>query len=209
MGMRLQYVSIPDSSVERLRREPDLAPSLFTEELLSAAPAGLLERMQKQLSAMGLGNAFPRLVRDDDDDRRGSSNAGHSATRPDAVRGGLEKAWHGLHFVFTGRADEAPAPFGYLLSGGEEMGEDLGYGPARYLTLAEVGRFRDVLLAIGEQEFDRRFDLAALEQNDIYPGCWDEDRDELLEEYTEYFDLLKAELGRTVDAGEGLLILLE
>lgn len=209
MGMRLQYVSIPNASVERLRSDPDLAPSLFTEEMLAAAPPGLLQQMQKQLSAMGLGNAFPRLARNDADDQRGSSDAGSSAARPDAVRGGLEKAWHGLHFVFTGRADEAPAPFGYLLSGGEEMGEDLGYGPARYLTHAEVGRFRDVLLAINEQELDRRFDLAALEQNDIYPGCWDEDRDELLEEYTEYFAQLKADLGRTIDSGEGLLIVIE
>jgi hypothetical protein len=134
------------------------------------------------------------------------SGAGAPAANAPAIHGDLEKTWHGLHFVFTGVADEAAAPFGYLLSGGEEVGDDLGYGPARYLTPAEVREFRDALNTISDQEFDRRFDLAAMERFDIYPGIWDEDRVDLLEEYTDCFVMLKDDLDAIVKAGDGMLI---
>lgn len=122
------------------------------------------------------------------------------------VRGELEKAWHGLHYVFTGRVDEAPPPLGFLLSGGSEVGEDLGYGPARVLSPRETIAFRDALAAISDAEFDRRFDVAALERAGIYPNCWDEDRGDLLDEYQTYFRQLRSDLDRVVAAADGLLI---
>jgi hypothetical protein len=36
----------------------------------------------------------------------------------------LDKAWHGLHFLFTGEAEGGEEPGCYLLEGGEEIGED-------------------------------------------------------------------------------------
>ena len=38
----------------------------------------------------------------------------------------LEKAWHGLHFLLTGSAGESCVPLGFLLEGGQEVGEDDG-----------------------------------------------------------------------------------
>ena len=35
----------------------------------------------------------------------------------------LHKAWHAIHFLLTGSADEAPLPEGYLLDGGQELGD--------------------------------------------------------------------------------------
>jgi hypothetical protein len=205
--MRLQYVSVPGSMAGRLRADASLAPSILMGPMLAAFQPRDLARIQKtiekKMAGFGMPPPFPRLVRFEEMD--GGAD-GQSAVRPDAVRGELEKAWHGLHLVLTGRADEAPPPLGYLLSGGEEVGEDLGYGAARLLMPPEVQAFRDALKMISEAEFDARFDLGALERNDVYPHIWDEDRDELLEEYQMYFEQLKNDLDQTAAAGEGLLI---
>jgi hypothetical protein len=208
MGMRLQYVSIPDSAIDRLRAEPELAGSTLMGAEVAAIPSELMAKIQKKMQAFGMGGIFPRIAKFDDagdaDDAGGGEPSGISG--PNAVRGHLEKSWHGLHFIFTGTAEEAPPPLGYLLSGGEEVGEDLGYGSARAIRSTEVVAFRDSLHKISEAEFDRRFDLRALENNDIYPGIWDEDRDELLEEYQMYFEQLKTDLDKIVAAGHALLI---
>jgi hypothetical protein len=42
----------------------------------------------------------------------------------------LQKSWHILHYLFTGSLDDARSPGAALLSG-EELGEDIGYGPVR------------------------------------------------------------------------------
>lgn len=213
MGMRLCYVSVPHSAIGQLRSDPNLAPSLLVERALggmaAAAPAGFQEALRKQLGSVGLGGLFPRLMRGNDDEGGSGDSPGQSLLRPDAVRGELEKSWHALHFMFSGKADDAPPPLGLLCTGGEEVSDDLGYGPARYLSPPEVVAFRDVLRAIDDAEFDRRFDLAAFERNDLYPNIWDEDRDDLLEEYRTYFEQLCNDLDATVAAGEGLLIGIE
>ncbi len=207
MGMRLQYVSVPDSAAGRLRSDPDLAPSLLMDDGFDKMPPALAKQLEAQMAAMGLGGKFPRLVRgDSDSDDRGDRSAGAGVVRSDAVRGELEKSWHGLHFVLTGRADDAPAPLGYLLSGGEEVGEDLGYGSARFLNSSQVKALRDALRPFDEAEFDRRFDVKAMERAQLYPNCWDEDRDDLLEEFDSYLRELQRDLDATVAAGEGLLI---
>src|SRR5262249_37024227 len=50
----------------------------------------------------------------------------------------LEKSWHGLHFVLTGSNDGDRMPLAFLLCGGQEVGEDLGYGPAHLLSPAQT-----------------------------------------------------------------------
>lgn len=53
----------------------------------------------------------------------------------------LDKSWHGLHFLFTGTAWEGEEPACFLVLGGEGIGNDVGYGPARVLMPDDVGRF--------------------------------------------------------------------
>jgi hypothetical protein len=82
----------------------------------------------------------------------------------------LDKAWHGLHFLLTGSADEVDGPAGYLLSGGEELddGED-GDPAARLLDAARVRDFAAFLGALGDDEVARRFDPARMTALGIYP----------------------------------------
>jgi hypothetical protein len=45
----------------------------------------------------------------------------------------LQKSWHMLHYLFTGSIDDMRSPAAALLSG-EELGEDIGYGPVRCMA---------------------------------------------------------------------------
>jgi len=84
----------------------------------------------------------------------------------------IEKAWHGLHFVLCGVAEEAPPPLGNAVLGGEPLGGDMGYGPCRFLTPEQVSETAQALSGLSVEEFRRRYDAAALDRADIYPRRW-------------------------------------
>lgn len=56
----------------------------------------------------------------------------------------------------------------------------------------ELSRFSD-------KEFEDRFDLAAMEEAELYPGIWDEPRSDLLSEYRHYFQATKAFFHRAAE----------
>ncbi len=48
---------------------------------------------------------------------------------PNSTTLDLDKMWHGAHWILTGTAWDAAGPLGQVILGGEEIGEDGGYGP--------------------------------------------------------------------------------
>ena len=95
----------------------------------------------------------------------------------------LDKAWHGLHFMLTGEAWEGPEPLCYLLSGGEQIGDeedhDVGYGPARCLSPQQVKAFSTVLSAMTEEEFGGRYNSRKMMALELYPRGWQEEPAEM------------------------------
>jgi Domain of unknown function (DUF1877) len=120
----------------------------------------------------------------------------------------LEKAWHGLHYLLTGTAGESGLPLGFLLEGGREVGEDLGYGSPRLFEPGEVQQMNAALAPINDDELWNRFDPDAMEAENVYPGIWDEDEEELREEYVTYFNELKQVVDQAATHGMGLLVIL-
>ena len=95
-------------------------------------------------------------------------------TEDDDARLDLDKAWHGVHWVLTGSSEETVDPAGDALLGGEPVGEDLGFGPARVL---EVDRVRAVAGVLGGLDLDTlaaRVDPPRMRKAEIYPDIWDE-----------------------------------
>jgi hypothetical protein len=73
----------------------------------------------------------------------------------------VDKAWQGLHFLFTGDAWSGEPPLDFIGSGGTEVGEaDVGYGPARAFTSAEVREISAALDDITRDELAPRFEPA-------------------------------------------------
>jgi Domain of unknown function (DUF1877) len=128
-----------------------------------------------------------------------------------AIMGGkglnVDKAWQGIHFVLTGDAWSGEPPLSNVVLGGTEIGEDLGYGPVRYLTPEEVAEVATALAPIDADEFANRYDPDELAGNDIYAFDYDHPDDEL-----EYFKDAYVELrGYFQDAsakGNAMLVFL-
>lgn len=81
----------------------------------------------------------------------------------------VDKAWHGLHFLLTGTADGGAEPASYLLTGGEELGDDEDDVQARLLRPAQVRALAEHLAPLGNDELTRRFDPERMTKLGIYP----------------------------------------
>jgi len=109
-----------------------------------------------------------------------------------------DKAWHGIHWLLTGSPDETPptpprrglfrrgpsSPVGaeaMAVLGGEPIGEDNGYGPARLLRPDQVSAVAEALRPLTPEALGHRMDPAAMAAAELYPGIWDEEN--VYEEY--------------------------
>ena len=116
----------------------------------------------------------------------------------------LEKSWHGVHNLLTGEIWEGRGPLAFLLAGGEQLGDD--EDSPRWFTAEETVKINQELSAVTDDKFWSRFDAEEMESKDIYPGIWDEDEDDLKEEYVGYFHALKQVVATAVRQQQGLLI---
>lgn len=116
----------------------------------------------------------------------------------------LDKAWHGLHFLLTGSATDTAPPLGSAILGGQEVGEDLGYGPTRYLAPAEVAAVANALGQLTHADLGARFDPSAMDGEKVYPGPWSEPDNQAW--LLEAFDDVKAYYAQARDRGYGMLL---
>ena len=120
----------------------------------------------------------------------------------------IDKAWHGIHFLLTGTAWGSSLPLGFVVAGGEEVGDDLGYGPARALRSEDVLKIETALEPLTTEELRRRFDAERMTELEIYPFGWNQDPDGELEYLLEFYAELRAFVRRTAERGHGLLVYL-
>jgi len=120
----------------------------------------------------------------------------------------VDKAWHGLHAVLTGSADECDHPLSSVVFGGEEFGADLGYGPSRYLTADEVRQLAAALDELEPADFRAQVDLAALDDLDTYPDAWDADdeTDDNVRWLLDAFETVRSGFHRAADHGQAMVI---
>jgi hypothetical protein len=179
---------LPDE-LERLLETPAyITTFLYGESAAAAMPRGLLARL--------FSSAPPPPVT--------------WAPRVDGDEIDIEKAWHGLHFMFTGTAWEGSLPAAFLLAGGREIGKvDVGYGPARAFRPDDVRQVAAYLSGRSEQELQQRYDPPRMTALKIYPEIWDPgDDDEQVEYLVDAFGRLREFVVATRDAGAGLIIYL-
>ena len=121
----------------------------------------------------------------------------------------VDKAWHGLHFLFTGSDWEGPFPEGFLVSCGKEVGDvDVGYGPAKSFTPEEVKEISDFLENLDDSELKSRLDPKKMNEMKIYPSVWNDESD--IEEEWEYakhsLDTVKQFIKEASQRGLALLV---
>jgi Domain of unknown function (DUF1877) len=170
------------------------SPKLFAASMASLHP-GIRDRLAQALKNLGIDpDALARGESGDDltklmADRMQAlglrspgqppvSAAGAQSSRPLASIS-LDKAWHGVHYLLCGEPDSDSSIAGQAVIGGTEIGDDLGYGPARYFEVSEVA---DIACELSrptlEAEMAARFNPDQMTRLSIYPGKWSaSDRD--------------------------------
>ncbi len=204
MSMMARFVAVAPARLDQVKRSPDLTESLFAQDVSLArfqpspalqerfrnqAPQVLrsaLDRMPPELRAQ-LMRSFGIGEADIDSPDVGDAILKRMADRAAALRQpaqqkgepegksvSLDKAWHGLHYLLCGAAEPAPGALGQAVLGGDEIGEDLGYGPARCFTAAQTSEMAQALQAPSlEATLRARFNPAEMTSFGLYPGGWD------------------------------------
>jgi hypothetical protein len=108
----------------------------------------------------------------------------------------------------NGSAWEGSFPLGFIVAGGREIGDDLGYGPARGLTSQEVHTIDAALEPLASDELRRRFDADRMTELQVYPFGWSHDPDGELEYLLEYYAELRGFVRRAAERGHALLVYL-
>jgi hypothetical protein len=104
----------------------------------------------------------------------------------------VDKAWQGIHYLLTGDSGGGEPPLANVVLGGKEIGEDVGYGPATYLTSDEVQAVAAALKNITPDELRARYDASTFLENAIYPGIWDDPEDDAIGYLTTWYDTLRS-----------------
>jgi hypothetical protein len=202
MGITCTLWRVSESDLRQLAAQPDqIEEFLFGERVNRRAPAGGgLIGWLKRLSPITIEttSALPPGTRQAQSRVHGEID--------------LDKAWHGLHFLFTGTAEDGDEPGCFLVRGGEDLGdEEIGNSLPRVLQPDKVKQFATFLSELTADELLRRYDPARMMALEIYPEVWGGSqvkRDAGREYLLEYFQALQ-EFVRTADIqGEALVVLL-
>lgn len=117
----------------------------------------------------------------------------------------IDKAWHAIHYTLNGSAWEGEEPLFLTILGGEGIGDDAGYGPARYLAPSQVQEVSRALLAISADRFSEQFSPSAMDAAEIYPQIWVRDGQEGLEYVLWYYNQLVAFYEAAAKNGDAVL----
>jgi hypothetical protein len=120
----------------------------------------------------------------------------------------LDKAWHAIHFTLNGKAWEGDEPLFLTILGGTEIGEDAGYGPARYLSADQVKAVSSALSDLPREAFVARFNPSAMTAAEIYPGIWEDEDDDGLDYVASYYTDLRNFYLAASQRGDAVLIYL-
>ena len=117
----------------------------------------------------------------------------------------IGKAWHGLHFLFTGTSDGGEEPACYLSSGGEPLDDD---GYARALRPNQTKRFGDFLGRFTPEHLTRRYDPERMDKLRIYPEGWmtRTENPHTTEWLLESFADVRTFVTKAANAGDGLIV---
>ena len=203
MGMVLSLCTLSDLTIARVLADPPLVwrivspddPQAYAESRTRQGRRGCLAGLLGRQPAAALSGAPPELGMGEDE----------------GLDTDLDKAWHGIHFLLTGTAWAGEPPLDFLVAGGQAVGaEDLGYGPGRVFSSAQVRGIHAAVAAISDDELSRRYSPASMREADVYPDIWDRapELDDAREYVMSYVTTLREFLTSASRRGLGMLVYL-
>jgi hypothetical protein len=120
---------------------------------------------------------------------------------------GLDKAWHAIHYLLTGKSDGGDWPACFLLDGGSAIkGTDSGCGPMRTLSPEQTRRVFQMLSQLPSVKLRERFDARAMDRAEIYPRIWERDGEEGWEYIAWYYEILRRAFASAATKGHGMVL---
>lgn len=200
MGMVGYFKRIPETLLAALKEDPSAIESMvvadvsgipaITEEMLKTMPPEIAKSMADMMKVL---------------DEQKAGVAGRIPSGGDIPALSVDKEWHAIHYLLTGDSEGGEGVLAMVVLGGKEIGEDLGYGPARYLTASEVREAYRALAEISREELEHRFDPTDMTNRNIYPGHWE---NEYFEGLRQAFDDLVSYYRDAASEGHAMLIYL-
>lgn len=120
----------------------------------------------------------------------------------------IDKSWHAIHYTLNESPWGGEGPLAAVVLGGQELGEDIGYGPARYLAPPEVAAVASALELVAPEDFSAKFNPAALDAAEIYPQGWEDSMPEALDYVLDNYRQLRAFYKAAASRGEAVLVYL-
>ena len=103
----------------------------------------------------------------------------------------IYKAWNGILFLLQKLAKNDDSVLHRAVLGGTPFGEDMGYGPAMYISKEDVAEISKLLTDIDEAGLREAFDAEEMAEADIY--CFDAKRaEEDLDFYVGHYVTMQA-----------------
>lgn len=120
----------------------------------------------------------------------------------------LGQAWHILHFLFSGNADGGLWPAAFLMSGGQEVGIDYGYGRPRLLSPEQLSDVVEFIDTRSLAALTASYTPENVEPAQVYWSMSDDpaDRKQQVEELWRLVQDLRSFLGESIHAGNSALI---
>lgn len=98
----------------------------------------------------------------------------------------IDKSWHAIHYLICQDEWDGELPLFNIVLGRKEINEeDIGYGPARFLSVAEVKETYNAIEPITRKELYSKFDWKDMNKHEIYPGYQGEEDFEYIGDYFE------------------------
>lgn len=120
----------------------------------------------------------------------------------------IEKSWQAIHFLLNADPWKCTAgPLGNAVLGGRDVGEDMGYGPARFLTPEEVSATATALEAIDTEQFANRVTQADFRSADIYVFSEENPKDpDIVAELVGYYGEIRSLFRDAASKQHGMLL---
>jgi Domain of unknown function (DUF1877) len=217
MSMMCWMLGLSPAQIAALRANPSLASDLAglaQDEQMQARRAAAMSRLppeKREAAEARYRDLMARIPEAKEaETRKAAARTRLEPIGPFEQALDLEKSWHILHYLFTEHIDDANAPGDALLTG-EELGDDLAYGPARLHDEKETQDFARFLNALDVARLQERVNYREMLRVGVYSMPMGQYSDaefeaQLRAEVGSYFPRLRDYAVRMAEKQDGLLI---
>ncbi|MBC7884571.1 MAG: YfbM family protein [Saprospiraceae bacterium] len=123
----------------------------------------------------------------------------------------IDKAWEGIIYLLTEQTiANTDHPLVRVLFSGQIIDEeqDLGYGPAHFLTPEQVAELNIEISKITIADLKEKYDPKKMMELEVYPTIWEQDGDDAFDYIREYFESLQQVYSDATKNGEAIITFL-